>query len=74
MTLTAELAACQREASSKAGRAAELERLLHDASVASDNVHADLAALKTASERVASSEVAIKLREQATRDELETCR
>ena len=74
MTLTAELAACQREASSKSGRAAELERLLHDASAASDSLHADLAALKAASERAASSEAAARDSELAAQEELETCR
>ena len=74
MSLTAELAACQREASSKSGRAAELERLLHNASAASDELHADLVALKAASERAASSESAARIGEQAAREELETCR
>ena len=74
MTLTAELAACQREASSKSGRAAELERLLHSTSTASDELHADLAALKAASERAASSETAARVSEQAAREELESCR
>ena len=74
MTLTAELAACQREASSKSVRAAELERLLHDASAASDKLHADLAALEAASERAASSEAAARVSEQAAREELENCR